>query len=196
MKPEDIKVGLRVRVGKLGSTEGMLINYRRLNGRLEGATGMVKHAVPGHGGEVWIIEQDDGNVSAYSYLELEHEPKVRSAATNIPDSPPVWVSVDDVLKVIRDPRWIWAANSPCKYIQLRLDTRDGHCLIYDRDNNEITLRELSRQFDEYLLDKPQEEGRPCETSELHDADPDCKHMVVEARGGGIKCTKCKGWFCF
>lgn len=32
--------------------------------------------------------------------------------------------------------------------------------------------------------------------ELWDADPDCDHDVVCAPGGGIKCTKCPGWFCF
>jgi len=33
-------------------------------------------------------------------------------------------------------------------------------------------------------------------SELYDADPECKHEVVSASGGGIKCTKCRGWFCY
>ena len=32
--------------------------------------------------------------------------------------------------------------------------------------------------------------------DLWDADPTCKHNVVCAPGGGIKCTKCNGWFCF
>lgn len=33
-------------------------------------------------------------------------------------------------------------------------------------------------------------------SDLWDADPNCKHEVVSAPGGGAKCRKCKGWFCF
>ncbi len=44
---------------------------------------------------------------------------------------------------------------------------------------------------------------PAETSttpepeqELYDADPNCKHQTVDAPGGGIKCTRCAGWFCF
>ena len=32
--------------------------------------------------------------------------------------------------------------------------------------------------------------------ELFDADPNCKHDTVDAPGGGVKCTKCRGWFCF
>ena len=31
---------------------------------------------------------------------------------------------------------------------------------------------------------------------LLDADPKCKHKIVDAPGGGIKCTKCSGWFCY
>lgn len=30
--------------------------------------------------------------------------------------------------------------------------------------------------------------------ELYDADPDCDHVIV-SHWCGIKCTKCKGWFC-
>lgn len=32
--------------------------------------------------------------------------------------------------------------------------------------------------------------------DLFDADPNCKHEVVSAPGGGVKCKKCSGWFCF
>lgn len=31
---------------------------------------------------------------------------------------------------------------------------------------------------------------------LYDADEDCEHDIQPATGGGVKCTKCKGWFCF
>lgn len=30
---------------------------------------------------------------------------------------------------------------------------------------------------------------------LFDADPNCVHDIVDTYGG-IRCTKCKGWFCF
>lgn len=32
--------------------------------------------------------------------------------------------------------------------------------------------------------------------ELYNADPDCIHDIVSASGGGIRCTKCNGWFCY
>jgi hypothetical protein len=31
--------------------------------------------------------------------------------------------------------------------------------------------------------------------ELWDGDPNCEHNIVDAPGGGRKCTKCGGWMC-
>jgi hypothetical protein len=32
--------------------------------------------------------------------------------------------------------------------------------------------------------------------ELWNADPKCKHKIVYPKGGGVKCSKCDGWFCY
>jgi len=32
--------------------------------------------------------------------------------------------------------------------------------------------------------------------ELWDATPDCDGDIVNAPGGGVKCTKCRGWGCY
>lgn len=32
--------------------------------------------------------------------------------------------------------------------------------------------------------------------ELYQADRECRHRVVSAPGGGVKCVKCPGWFCY
>lgn len=37
---------------------------------------------------------------------------------------------------------------------------------------------------------------PLDDTELHDANPNCKHELLIAEGGGIRCIKCPGWFCF
>ena len=34
------------------------------------------------------------------------------------------------------------------------------------------------------------------TEELWDALPGCTHDIQAQPGGGIRCTKCNGWFCF
>lgn len=65
--------------------------------------------------------------------------------------PAQWVPVADVLTLLQDPRWSWLRNNPCKYVRLHLDTRDMRCLIADRDGRSITLHELSRQLDSYLV---------------------------------------------
>ena len=32
--------------------------------------------------------------------------------------------------------------------------------------------------------------------ELWHADPNCQHDIHPALGGGVKCSKCPGWFCY
>lgn len=59
-----------------------------------------------------------------------------------------WIPIDGVMEVIqkmRDNKWLWPFNSRCKYITLRLDMRDGHCVIRDRNGNIISLADLNRQ---------------------------------------------------
>lgn len=41
-----------------------------------------------------------------------------------------------------------------------------------------------------------EEVEEIDSDMLYDADPDCQHVIESADGGGIKCTKCSGWFCY
>ena len=61
-------------------------------------------------------------------------------------SNPSWNSVEEVLAVLNDPEWRWIRNTRCKYVELRIDTRDNHCVIRDRDGNPITLEELKYQY--------------------------------------------------
>lgn len=49
------------------------------------------------------------------------------------------------------------------------------------------------EVDEILDDEDEEAAGH---DHLHDADPNCVHDVQPARGGGVKCTKCLGWFCY
>ena len=63
-----------------------------------------------------------------------------------------WIPIEDVLNVIEKSKdkksadWTWVMNSKCKYISLRIDMRDGHCLILDRHDNPITLEQLQYQY--------------------------------------------------
>jgi len=56
-----------------------------------------------------------------------------------------WSPAQEALDIITDEEWMWPRNVRCKYIELRIDTRDGHCIIKDREGKVITLQELQRQ---------------------------------------------------
>jgi hypothetical protein len=70
MKDSDVKTGMRVRVTTLNSTQGMLIHSKHLAIRQLGKEGTVEGYVPGHGGDVWWVRQDNG-VAAYAFREIE-----------------------------------------------------------------------------------------------------------------------------
>ena len=49
------------------------------------------------------------------------------------------------LKAISRGDWYWGANSRCKYIEIRLDTRDGGCILYDRERVRISPAQFAYQ---------------------------------------------------
>lgn len=74
------------------------------------------------------------------------------------------------------------------------DEARGECtdayrdLVTRAEKAEARLRELEAP-------KEDEDGKPY-NGHLYSTDPDCKHKVVHATGGGVRCTKCSGWFCY
>ena len=64
----------------------------------------------------------------------------------------VWDHVDDALAVIelaRAGKWNWCENTQCKYIELRIDMRDGGCIVKDREGKRIDPETLRKQLDEH-----------------------------------------------
>lgn len=60
-----------------------------------------------------------------------------------------WDSIDDFMRVMEAAKagnWAWYKNSKCKYVELRVDMRDGGCIIKDRHGNRIDPNELARQI--------------------------------------------------
>ena len=55
----------------------------------------------------------------------------------------------DVTEAQANAAWSWARNSRCKYIGIRIDMRDGHCMITDRDGKAITWEQLEYQLDQH-----------------------------------------------
>lgn len=63
----------------------------------------------------------------------------------------VWDHVADViavLKRVKSRNWFWWKNSRCKYIDVRIDMRDGGCLIRDKFGNRINPSDLAHQHGE------------------------------------------------
>lgn len=61
-----------------------------------------------------------------------------------------WDSIDDFIRVLREMKsgkWNWYKNSKCKYVDLRVDMRDGACIIRDRNGNRISPKELAHQYE-------------------------------------------------
>lgn len=59
-----------------------------------------------------------------------------------------WDHFGDILptlKAISRGDWYWGANSRCKYIEIRLDTRDGGCLLFDRERVRISPAQFAHQ---------------------------------------------------
>ena len=69
--PNGLRIGLRVRTVDLEGTAGMQIHHKHLNERAEGVAGTVAGWVPGHGGDVWFVDQGGAWVQAYCFNELQ-----------------------------------------------------------------------------------------------------------------------------
>lgn len=70
MDVNEIKKGLKVKVVLDDGTQGMTIKPEILSRRGVGKVGVVQGYVPGHGGDVWFVEHNDG-VAAYCFTEIE-----------------------------------------------------------------------------------------------------------------------------
>jgi len=53
--------------------------------------------------------------------------------------------VEGVAEVVNNKKWRWASNTRCKYVSIRIDMRDGHAILLDRNNQLITLEQFERQ---------------------------------------------------
>jgi hypothetical protein len=60
-----------------------------------------------------------------------------------------WDHIDDFLKIHelrKQKKWTWAMNTGCKYIELRIDMRDGGCIIMNREGKRINPSQLAWQY--------------------------------------------------
>lgn len=58
---------------------------------------------------------------------------------------PQWVPLLEVVALLHHPNFYWGAMgglTNCKYLDLRIDTRDCKCLVRDRDGRPVTLERI------------------------------------------------------
>ena len=70
--------------------------------------------------------------------------------------------------------------------------------IQAKTANETISHFVRRAIQNELNRSSHNTPRPLENydGELYNADPNCEHNVVPQLSGGVKCTKCGGWFCY
>lgn len=76
--------------------------------------------------------------------------------------------------------WSWVKNISCKYVDIRIDMRDGGFVLKNREGNRISLKQLQWQYgqESYIASGP----RGFEKS-----GDECNHIPTI---DGADCTKC------
>lgn len=62
-----------------------------------------------------------------------------------------WIPLDHVITRIKNRKWFWSGcASHLKYINVRIDTRDDHAIVLDRDGKIVARdqEEFDQLFDE------------------------------------------------
>ncbi len=76
-----------------------------------------------------------------------------------------WDHIDDVLRVLelaRAGKWAWYGNSRCKYIEVRIDMRNGGCILRDREGKRIEVADFAEQAhaEQGIAWEPRPESKP------------------------------------
>jgi hypothetical protein len=69
-----------------------------------------------------------------------------------------WDKLEDFLEVyakMSSGEWSWACNTQCKYVDLRVDMRDGGCIIKTRDGVRIGPDRLAWQYSKEKPNPPE-----------------------------------------
>ena len=61
----------------------------------------------------------------------------------------LWDQFEEFLAVYNkmlNEDWIWYKNMDCKYVDIRIDMRDGGCIIRNREGKRISPEQLAWQY--------------------------------------------------
>jgi hypothetical protein len=71
----------------------------------------------------------------------------------------LWDHLTDFLSVfalMKAGAWSWACNSECKYVELRIDMRDGGCIIKNKEGKRISPERLAWQYSDETPNPPED----------------------------------------
>lgn len=71
MNRDAVRAGIRVKITDLEELPSMFVKEEYLKVRKIGKTGEVVNRVASHGGDVWWVKHENGEVGAYCYDEFE-----------------------------------------------------------------------------------------------------------------------------
>jgi hypothetical protein len=106
---------------------------------------------------------DDANTYEVDIESIEFEPVTELCTNDLQSADErliqkekenVWDSINDFLIVLRSSlkdhaktnKWRWVYNPQCKYVNLRVDMRSGHCLIMNGSDTRIDPEHLRYQY--------------------------------------------------
>jgi len=58
----------------------------------------------------------------------------------------VVADVETVIEDMKARKWFWGYNWSCKYVDIRIDMRDGHAIICNQKDGRISLEQLKYQY--------------------------------------------------
>ena len=90
---------------------------------------------------------------------LTLQPKLTSAEksnANIWDKVGLIERVVEIAKQNRgdDGYWSWVMNTDCKYLNIRVDMRDGGCIVTDREGKRVGIDALNWQYSKETPERP------------------------------------------
>lgn len=59
----------------------------------------------------------------------------------------LYANIRELVRLIADEEWRWSMNPECKYIDIRIDMRDGGHVLTNRSGNRISIEGIRWQYD-------------------------------------------------
>lgn len=62
----------------------------------------------------------------------------------------IWDRLEDFLEILRAAKrgaWVWWRNSKFKYVNIRVDMRDGRCVFIDDDKKRVDINDIRYQYE-------------------------------------------------